>query len=93
MAEQRVENVFTRYRLRQAAGMYFLIDCEQTGLPYRRPMTLNEVGARIWELLSEGRGKQEIAEILSEEYEVDLSTVQEDVEQFCRQLKEQKIDI
>lgn len=93
MAEQRVENVFTRYRLRQAAGMYFLIDCEQNGLPYRRPMTLNEVGARIWELLSEGRGKQEIAEILSEEYEVDLSTVQEDVEQFCRQLKEQKIDI
>lgn len=71
--------------------MFFLIDCEQAGLPYKRPMTLNEVGARIWELLSEGRKKQEIAEILSEEYEVELSIVLEDVEQFCMQLKQQKI--
>lgn len=89
MAEQK--NIFTRYQLRQAAGMYFLIDCEQPGLPYRRPMTLNEVGARIWELLSEGRDREQIARILSEEYEVELAEVSEDVALFCRQLKEQKI--
>ena len=89
MAEQK--NIFTRYQLRQAAGMYFLIDCEQPGMPYRRPMTLNEVGARIWELLAEGQEQDRIARILSEEYEADLSEVSEDVALFCRQLKEQKI--
>lgn len=89
MAEQK--SIFTRYQLRQAAGMYFLIDCEQPGLPYRRPMTLNEVGARIWELLSGGRTQDEIVGILSEEYEVDPAEVSGDVELFCRQLKEQNI--
>ena len=89
MAEQK--GIFTRYQLRHAAGMYFLIDREQPGLPYRRPMTLNEVGARIWELLSEGCNQARIAEILGEEYEVDPAEVSGDVELFCRQLKEQNI--
>lgn len=89
MAEQK--NIFTRYQLRQAAGMYFLIDREQPGLPYRRPMTLNEVGARIWELLSYGLDQEQVAKQLSEEYEVSPEEVSGDVELFCRQLKEQNI--
>lgn len=40
--------------LREAAGIYWLIDTEQEGLPYRRPVRLNESGAQIWRMLESG---------------------------------------
>ena len=37
-----------RYQIRQAAGMYWLLDMEQPGIPYRQPVLLNETGAAFW---------------------------------------------
>ena len=40
---------------------------------------LNETGARIWDLLDGQRSLAEIRDVLVDEYEVELSTVQDDL--------------
>lgn len=36
------------YQLRHAAGRYWLLDMQQEGLDYRKPVVLNECAAFIW---------------------------------------------
>lgn len=79
-----------RYQLRHAAGLYWLIDMEQSGVPFRKPVLLNEMGAVIWTMLQEGREDQ-IADRLSGEYQVSRELVEEDVRQFRECLREQGI--
>ncbi len=71
-----------RYRIRKAAGSYWLLDMEQSGKYYIEPIELNESGAKIWELASRGWDVSKIAEYLAGQYEMDAETVKEDVRQF-----------
>lgn len=50
--------------------------------------TLNEVGARIWELVDGVRSAEEIANAISLEFEVDPAEAKKDTWEFCSQLKE-----
>lgn len=47
-----------------------------------RIYTLNETGARLWELLKDGRGRAEIEEQLLQEFEVERDQLQEEVERI-----------
>jgi hypothetical protein len=47
-----------------------------------RIYTLNETGARLWELLKEGRGRAEIEKQLFQEFEVERDQLQEEVERL-----------
>jgi hypothetical protein len=47
-----------------------------------RIYTLNETGARLWELLREGRSRAEIEEQLFQEFEVERDQLQEEVERL-----------
>lgn len=76
-----------RYRIRKAAGSYWLLDMEQSGDNYIEPIELNESGARIWELASQGFDAAAIAEDLAEQYEIDMETVKDDVMQFLAGLE------
>ncbi|MCI9525684.1 MAG: PqqD family protein [Lachnospiraceae bacterium] len=76
-----------RYRIRKAAGSYWLLDMEQPGDNYIEPIELNESGARIWELASQGFDAAAIAEDLAEQYGIDMETVKEDVMQFLAGLE------
>lgn len=89
--EERNNSVFDRYKLRFVAGVYWLLDMEQDGPDYKAPMTLNEVGATIWEQLAQGQTQDSIAEKLCVEYEVDKETVLEDIRVFMQELKKQQI--
>ena len=77
-----------RYCLRYAGGIYWLLDCEQSGVPYKEPIPMNEVGADIWRLMEQGKTESEIIECISEEYGADKETVKQDVEQFRKQLQD-----
>lgn len=88
MSEDRRQK---RYQLRKAAGKYWLLDMEQTLDAYKQPIPFNEVGARIWELLSENYSIEGIVEILSKEYEATKAEIQPDVEDFLDQLKQKGI--
>lgn len=51
-----------------------------------RIFALNSTGARLWELLSEGRSRGDAVEQLSREFDVDLRTVDAEAESLLRQL-------
>lgn len=76
------------YQMRYAAGLYWLLDMEQRGVPYKKPLATNEVGARIWEMFERGADEKEIAEKLSLEYQVSPNEIREDIAQFCLQLEQ-----
>ena len=48
--------------------------------------TLNEVGTRIWELC-DGRSVGAIADVITEEFDVDRSSALQDVENFLIELR------
>ena len=77
---------FHQYRLRHAAGVYWLLDVAQPGFPYRWPLQMNEVGADIWKLLEAGCAKEDLVQKLLLEYDVDPCVLREDVEAFLQML-------
>lgn len=76
-----------RYELRRAAGVCWLLDLEQEVGAYKKPMAMNSIGARIWELLDAGKTVDEAARLLSEEYEENIDEVRKDVAGFAGQLE------
>jgi acid phosphatase class B len=60
---------------------------EQPGDNYIEPIELNESGAKIWELASQGLDAVAIAEDLARQYGIDMETVKEDVMQFLAGLE------
>lgn len=80
-----------RYQLRYAAGLYWLLDTEQPGVPYKKPLSMNEVGADIYRMMTKGLNQEQIAEALCEKYQMPRSVILPDVEQFQAQLEEYNI--
>ena len=54
-------------------------------------MSVNETGAFLWKKLEDGAEKQELAESLIKEYEIDPGTAKKDVEEFLEQLRNKKL--
>jgi len=75
-----------RYQLRRAAGMYWILDMGQKGVPYKKPLSINEIGAGIWGMMEQGMGQDEIADALCRQYQVERDMVLEDIEKFRKQL-------
>ena len=77
-----------RHQLRYAAGLYWLLDTEQPGVPYKKPLSMNEVGADIFRMMVNGMDREQIVETLCREYQMPRSVILPDVEQFHAQLAE-----
>lgn len=75
-----------KYRLRRVADMYWLLDIEQPGVPYRQPIALNHTGAMICGLLENGAGAEEVAEAMQASYGISAEAARADLEQFLKQL-------
>ena len=82
-----------RYQIRQAAGMYWLLDMEQPGIPYRQPVLLNETRAAFWKLLAQGQPEDEVASVIASEYGVSREETRQDVEHFLQKLRSQGVTI
>lgn len=80
-----------RYQLRYAAGLYWLIDMEQSGDSYNSPVPLNEGGAEIWRMFESKMSEDEICGRLCEEYDISLEQAKEDVHDFVAQLGAKKV--
>ena len=81
-----------RYQLRYAAGMYWLLDMEQPGVPYKKPLSMNEIGADIFRMMAKGFKREQIVEKLCREYQMSKSVIMSDVEQFQAKLAEYEIE-
>jgi len=75
------------YSLRKAAGYYWLLDMKQIGIPYKRPMSLNEIGAQIWDLLEREYTLTAICREIATEYNAEEEEIEKDVLEFVNQLK------
>lgn len=75
------------YQVRFAAGQYWILDMGQEGVPYRKPLAVNGIGARIWEMMERGMDRDGIADCLCEEYQAGRQTVLEDIDRFRGQVK------
>ncbi len=76
-----------RYQIRHAAGLYWLLDMYQEGVPYKAPLAMNEMGASIWEMMAGGMGTDEIIDTLAARYQENRETIAHDVEQFRSRLE------
>ena len=79
-----------RYQLRHAAGLYWLLDMEQSGTSYVSPLPLNEGGAYIWQMLVSGMSEDAVCGQLCEKYGVPPEEAQRDVHDFIVQLQDKK---
>jgi len=52
---------------------------------------LNEVGTRIWQLVSDGRDEPAIVDIVASEYEADPATVARDVSRLLEELRDRRL--
>ena len=80
-----------KYQLRYAAGKYWLLNMEQSGLDYKSPICLNEGAAYLWEIFEQGSTKEQIVEHLCREYGLSYDEAANDVEMFLKKLNEEGI--
>ena len=81
-----------RYQLRYAAGLYWLLDMEQSDTSYVNPLPLNDGGAEIWQMLASGMSEDEVCEQLCEKFGLTPEQTRKDVHDFVEQLQANKFD-
>ena len=77
-----------RFVLRKAAGLYWLLDLQQSGEHYIPPLAMNEMGAEIYKMRQLGDDTEEIVRILCEKYDAGEKTIRKDVTSFLKKLEE-----
>lgn len=92
MAENRIKEP-KRWQLRHAAGSYWLLDMMQGPDDRKPPLSLNQVGAEIWECLQQGMKEEAVAEQMSSRYQIDRESALEDVRGFLAGLEAKGIAI
>jgi len=80
-----------RYQIRKAAGQYWLLDMEQSGISRLEYVILNEGGAHIWELYENLKSETDVAEELNREFGLPVEEALADVRQFLKQLAAQGV--
>lgn len=80
-----------RYQLRYAAGLYWLINLEQSAADYISPVPLNDVGAEIFRRFERGMTEAEICKWMCEEFDISSEQAQEDIRDFITQLKSKSV--
>ena len=73
--------------LRNIAGDFVLVSAGQTVKNFNRLFSINEVGARIWELLPECDTEDQIVSQLEKEYDAPVELLKKDVAEFLKKLK------
>lgn len=73
--------------IREIAGDYIIVPTGSTALQFNGLITVNEVGAFLWNLLKQETTEEELLQNLVNEYEVDEETAKKDIEEFLEHLK------
>lgn len=73
--------------LREIAGDYILVPVGNTALEFNGLITVNEIGAFLWERLKKETTIDELTAAVLDEYEVDAETARRDVEEFVASLQ------
>ena len=80
------------FMLRQVAGQHIVMPLGQKALDFNCAITLNESGAFLWSVLEKGvADKEELLSKLLEEYDVEESLAQQDIDAFLQKLIENNL--
>ncbi len=79
--------MYERYQMREAAGMYWIMDMEQEPLQYKPPICINSVGAWIWENLASGLSREETVQKFALRYDIPIEEARHDCQAFFAQLQ------
>lgn len=77
--------------LREIAGDYVIIPIGKTALSFNGLISVNEVGAFLWNMLQNDVTMDELVAGVLAEYDVDEETAKEDIQEFIDQLKNGQI--
>ena len=75
----RVDKEFV---LREIAGDYIIIPTGKTVLDFNGLITVNEVGAFLWNMLQEEVSVDDLVKGILSEYEVEEEVAREDIQEF-----------
>ena len=73
--------------VREIAGQSVVIALGAATKNFNGMIKLNETGRIIWDMLSEGKDKEDIVKRITDEYDIDSKTVTGDVESFINTLQ------
>lgn len=76
------------FLLREVAGNYVVIAVGEDAVNFNSIITVNEIGAYIWNKINEGKNEEAIADDIIGEYSIDRNTALKDIGEFTNQLRE-----
>lgn len=76
------------FLLREVAGNYVVIAVGEDAVNFNSIITVNEIGAYIWNKINEGKNEEAIADDIIGEYSIDRNTALKDIGEFINQLRE-----
>ena len=71
---------------RKTGNEYVLVPITNNIADMDSVYTLNDTGAFIWELIDGQRSVKEIIDLLTEEYDIDIDTAEEDILSFIESM-------
>lgn len=84
----KIKNGFV---LRQVAGNYIIIGTGDEAVDFNGMITINETGAFLWKILEKEISREELAEKMLSEYDVDRDTAEADIDEFIEKLRSSKL--
>ncbi|MBQ7889425.1 MAG: PqqD family protein [Erysipelotrichaceae bacterium] len=83
--------VSNQFILRTIADEYLLIPTGEAAMNVKGLISLSESGHLLYEKLKNECSKEDLVQVLKNEYEVDESTAVQDVEMFLQQMRQLKM--
>ena len=77
--------------LREIAGEYILVPLGDTPLSFNGLITVNEVGAFIWNNIEKVSSEEDLLKLILDEYDVQENVAKEDLHMFLGKLREAEI--
>lgn len=77
--------------LREIAGDFIIVPTGKTVLNFNGLITVNEIGAFLWELLQEDTTEDKMLEAVLDDYDVDEKTARTDIQEYIKKLEKNGI--
>lgn len=77
--------------LREIAGDFIIVPTGNTVLNFNGLITVNEIGAFLWELLQEDTTEDKMLEAVLHDYDVDEKTARTDIQEYIKKLEKNGI--
>lgn len=75
------------YLLREVAGSFIVVPVGNGAIDFSGVISLNSVGAFLWGKMESGATKKELLEAVLNEYDVEKSVAEADIDEFVEKLK------